>query len=141
MVPLPLSNEAFAGEGLLEVTCEGSPFHSAIHTCGAAARLEHSKVSVSAAVFGDAVSTSMGAVNSAASDDRESPSRGQSGTAICCRAAAQVCCALSRTVSIGGFWVHSDPQQQQRASAAEDVVESGGTPVTCASLWNPVFQH
>lgn len=100
-----------AGEGLLETTCEGPPLHSAIHACGAAARLEHSAVSVSAAVFGDLVANKV-ANNSLTSDEGDGPSRGQPRSLVCGSTAAQINYAVSRTLSIGGIWAHRNSQEQ-----------------------------
>lgn len=86
----------------MEATCEGPPLHSAIHTCGAAARLEHSPISVSAAIYGDAAGTALSMSQTA------NVTGSHSTTPVCGSAAAQINFAVSRTVSIGGLLARSN---------------------------------
>ena len=118
--PVDSLQELHSGEGLLEATCEGPPLHSAIHTCGAGARVEHSALSLSAAVFGD-VEPDKSAKGSMAPAGDGVSSAGQHRSTVCSSAAVQMNCAVSRTLSIGGLWAHRHSLQGDSLSAPFEV--------------------
>lgn len=118
-----------AGEGLLEATCEGPPLHSAIHACGAAARLEHAALSISAAAFGDVEPIKIAKGRLPAAEGDASAVR-QNRSTVCGSAAVQVNCAVSRTLSVGGIWAQRNSPQAD-SSAAPFEFDSGVLLCTC----------